>query len=103
MTLLITFIAAIIVTVIWYLSANARELNVGLLCYMYWGASLMWLVDAVFEYSEMGAEFFAPSGADMLNDTYLGISVTVLGLIVWTAALLIKDPKGTVKNVLSKK
>lgn len=103
MTLLITFIAAIIVTVIWYLSANARELNVGLLCYMYWGASLMWLVDAIFEYSEMGAEFFAPSGADMLNDTYLGISVTVLGLIVWTAVLLIKDPKGTVKNVLSKK
>ncbi|MDO4944321.1 MAG: hypothetical protein Q4E74_03860 [Ruminococcus sp.] len=103
MTLLITFIAAIIVTVIWYLSANARELNVGLLCYMYWGASLMWLVDAIFEYSEMGAEFFAPSGADMINDTYLGISVTVLGLIVWTAVLLIKDPKGTVKNVLSKK
>lgn len=103
MTLLITFIAAIIVTVIWYLSANARELNVGLLCYMYWGASLMWLVDAIFEYSEMGAEFFAPSGADMLNDTYLGISVTILGLIVWTAVLLIKDPKGTVKNVLSKK
>lgn len=103
MTLLITFIAAIIVTVIWYLSANARELNIGLLCYMYWGASLMWLVDAIFEYSEMGAEFFAPSGVDMLNDTYLGISVTVLGLIVWTAVLLIKDPKGTVKNVLSKK
>ena len=103
MTLLITFTAAVIVTVVWYSSALARELKVGLLCYMYWGASLMWLVDAAFEYSEMGAEIFTPAAADMLNGAFLGVCVTVLGLIVWTAVLLIKDPKGTIRTVLSKK
>ncbi|MBO5449585.1 MAG: hypothetical protein J5994_09680 [Ruminococcus sp.] len=103
MTLLITFIAAISATVIWYFSSEARELDIGILCYMYWGASLMWLVDAAFEYSEKGAEFFAPSASQMINDTYLGLCVTVLGLIIWTAVLLIKDPKGTVRNALSRK
>lgn len=103
MTLLITLIAAILVTVIWYSSSDARELNIGILCYMYWGASLMWLVDAAFKYLELGKEFFMPSASQMLNDTYLGLCVTVLGLIIWIAVLLIKDPKGTVRNVLSRK
>lgn len=50
MTLLITLIAAVIVTIVWYTSPKARKLKVGLMCYMYWGASIMWLVDALFEY-----------------------------------------------------
>lgn len=103
MTLLITFIAAAISTVIWYTSEKARRLKVGMLCYMYWGASLMWLVDAVFEYAEMGAEYFAPAAQDMLNDTFLGLSAAVLGLIIWTAVILIKDPCGTVRRIRSGK
>jgi hypothetical protein len=103
MTLLITFIAAIIVTVIWYTNSGARELGVGLMCYMYWGASLMWFVDAIFEYAEMGAEYFTPAAADMLNDAYLGLCVAVLGLIIWLVTVLIKDPKGILKAVLTKK
>ena len=100
MTLLITFIAAIIVTVIWYSSENSRKMKVGLMCYMYWGASLMWLVDAVSEYIELGADFFSPALSDMLNDTYLGLSVVALGLIVWLAVVLLKDPNGVVKAAL---
>ena len=38
--------------------------------------------------------------ADMLNDAYLGLSVVALGLILWLAILLIKDPKGVVKASL---
>lgn len=98
MTLLITFIAAVVSAVIWYTSENARMMKVGLLCYMYWGASLMWLVDAVFEYAEMGAEFFLPAAADMLNDAFLGVCAVVLGLIVWTAVLMIKDPCNIVRG-----
>ena len=60
----------------------------------------MWFVDAVVGYMESGAEFFAPSGAEMLNDMYLGLSVVALGLIIWLAILLIKDPRGIVKSVL---
>ena len=93
MTLLITLIAAITVTLIWYTNEKARKLNTGILCYMFWGASLMWLVDAAVEYIEDGADYFLPSSGDMLNDTFLGLSVVVLALVVWVVYLLIKDPQ----------
>lgn len=70
MTLLITLIAAVIVTIVWYTSPKARKLKVGLMCYMYWGASIMWLVDALFEYKEQGAGYFTPATADMINDSF---------------------------------
>lgn len=98
MTLLITFIAAVVSAVIWYTSENARKMKVGLLCYMYWGAALMWLADAVFEYAEQGADYFVPAAADMLNDAFLGVCAVVLGLIVWTAVLLIKDPCNIIRK-----
>lgn len=103
MTLLTTVFAAIICTIIWYKGTPKSEMKVGALCWMYWGASLMWLIDAVFEYAELGAEFFAPAPIDMLNDFYLGLSVVALGLIIWLVILLVKDPKGVVKAVLFKK
>lgn len=103
MTLLITIIAAVISTTVWYTSEKARKHNVSLLCFMYWGASLMWLVDAVVEYMEAGAEYFLPAGADMINDGFLGLSVTVFGMIIWVVSLLIKDPDGVVKAILTKK
>ena len=103
MTLLITVIAAVVSTVVWYSSAKARELKIGVLLYMFWGASLMWLVDAVAEYLEVGAEFFTPAAGDMLNDAFLGISVVALALVVWVVYILIKDPKNTVKNILAEK
>ncbi|MBR0444063.1 MAG: hypothetical protein IJK14_01620 [Clostridia bacterium] len=102
MTLLSTVFAAIICTVIWYRNAPKDDMKVGILCWLYWGASLMWLVDAIFEYAEVRAEYFTPAPADMLNDLFLGLSVIALGLIIWLVILLIKDPKGVVKNALSR-
>ena len=102
MTLLTTVFAAIICTVIWYKNENARALKVGTLVLMYWGASLMWLIDAIFAYAEEGAESFAPAPLDMLNDLYLGLSVAALGLIIWLVIVLIKDPNGVVKSILKK-
>ena len=99
MTLLITFFAAIITTVIWYNSKVDRKL--GSLVLMYWGASLMWLVDAVVEYIEVGAEFFAPAAEDMINDAFLGVSVVALGMFIWLVILLVKDPSGKVKTILA--
>ncbi len=103
MTLLTTVFAAIICTAIWYKKEEVRALKVGTLSLMYWGASLMWLIDAIFEYAELGAESFVPAPLDMLNDSYLGFSVVALGLVIWLVILLIKDPKGIVKSALSKK
>ncbi|MCR5072600.1 MAG: hypothetical protein K6A39_02060 [Clostridiales bacterium] len=102
MTLLTSVFAAIICTVIWYKNAPKDDMKVGILCWLYWGASLMWLVDAIFEYAELRAEYFTPAPADMLNDFYLGLSVVALGLIIWLVILLIKDPKGVVKSALAR-
>ena len=100
MTLLTAVFAAVICTAIWYRSAPKSEMKVGLLCWMYWGASLMWLVDAILEYAELHAEYFTPALADMLNDLYLGLSVVALGLVIWLIVLLVTDPKGVVKAAL---
>lgn len=103
MTLLTTVFAAMICTVIWYKGYPKNEMKVGTLCWMYWGASLMWLVDAIFEYAELGADYFTPAPLDMLNDLYLGLSAVALGLMIWLVILLVKDPKGVVKAALLKK
>ena len=63
----------------------------------------MWLVDALTEYSELRAAYFTPEPADMLNDAFLGLSVVALGLIIWIAMLIVKDPKGVVRAALLKK
>ena len=101
MTLLITATAALVSTVVWYVRPKSK-MRLGMLCLMYWGASLMWLVDAVAEYIELGAEYFTPAASDMLNDSYLGFSVVVFGMLLWLAALLWKDPEGKVRAALKK-
>ncbi len=103
MTLLTAVTAAVICTIIWYRSEQRTEMKLGILCLMFWSASLMWLVDAFFEYAELGADYFAPAASDMLNDLYLGLSAVALGLIIWLIILLIKDPKGVVRAALFKK
>ena len=103
MTLLTSVFAAIICSILWYKNEEARKLKVGTLSLMYWGASLMWLIDAIFEYAELGADSFVPSPLDMLNDLYLGLSVVALGLIIWLVIVLVRDPKGVVKAALFKK
>ena len=73
---------------------------IGTLALMYWGASIMWFVDAIFEYAELQAEFFTPAAKDMLNDAFLGVSVVALGLIIWLIILIVKDPDGKLRKTL---
>ena len=103
MTLLVTVFAAVISTVIWYRGAPESEMRVGVLSLMYWGASLMWLIDAIVEYAQTGADYFLPAPTDMLNDLFLGLSAVALGLVIWLVILLIKDPKGVIRAYLFKK
>ena len=103
MTLLITIIAAIIATVIWYASDKRDSFKLGTLALIYWGASLMWFMDFVFEYTELKTEYFSQSFADILNDSLLGVTVVALGLVAWMIILLIKDPKGVFKAKFAKK
>lgn len=98
MTLLIACLSAICVTVIWYTSEKARAYEIGTLCYLYWGATIMWFVDAIYEYLELRAEYFAPAIEDMVNDAFLGVSVVAFGLVIWLIILLVKDPSGVVRS-----
>ena len=103
MTLLITLIAAVCATLIWYFNSNRDKYKLGTLSLMYWGAGIMWFVDFVFEYAELKADYFVQGFTDILNDTLLGITVVVLGLIIWVAILIIKDPNKVIENKLTKK
>ena len=102
MTLLLTVFAAIISTVLWY-TRKDDSMKLGMLCLMFWGASIMWLVDAIFEYAELKEAYFNPAPADMLNDAFLGLSVIALALVIWLVRLLIADPKGSVRAALSRR
>ena len=102
MTLLITVFAAVIATVKWY-TRKDDTMMLGILCFLYWGAALMWTVDALFEYAELQAEYFTPAIEDMINDSFLGLSVVALGLVIWLVRLLICDPRGVIRKVLTKK
>ena len=100
MTLLITVFAAVVATVKWY-NRKDDSMRLGTLLFMFWGASLMWLVDAIFEYVELGAEYFNQAPADMLNDAFLGLAVIALALVIWVVRLLIADPKGSVRAAIT--
>ena len=99
MTLLITIIAAAVATIVWYVNENRDAYKLGTLSFIYWGASLMWLMDFVAEYKELGADYFAWELADILNDSLLGVAVVALGLVAWIIVIL---AKGVIKNKLSK-
>ncbi|MEZ4357497.1 MAG: hypothetical protein R2876_02545 [Eubacteriales bacterium] len=88
MCLIITAFAAVITTIIWYFKAHDKELKLGVLSLMYWGASLMWLVDSIFCVIE-GEPFFDLS----VDDALLGVVIVLSGLIAWLLILLFNDPK----------
>ena len=103
MCLILTAIAAVVSTAVWYASQTMRDMKVSVLCWLFWGAAIRWLVDRVFEYAEEGAKVFEPAFADVLNDTLLGLAVITIALVIWSAVLLVCDPKGVVRSVLLKK
>lgn len=98
MWLLLTALAALIASALWYVSAPTDTYKLGFLSLIYWGATLMWLVDHVIAYAQEGGRFFE-MGA---GATGLGLSVLVLGLVVWLVRLLASDPKRVLRTILKK-
>ena len=103
MTLLITLVCAIVSTIVWYFNDNRRKLKLSVLCFEFWGASLMWLVDSIFEFVELKAEYFNQPVEAVASDTLLGLAVAVLGLLVWVITLIVSDPNGVIKKIFNKK
>lgn len=96
MWLIMTALAAVIVTAIWYVKAPEDKYKLGLLSLFFWGATLMWLVDHVIAYITEGGEFFEIN----LDATLLGVAVIVFALFVWEIVLVVSDPKGVLKKAL---
>ena len=99
MYLIITATAAIITTIIWYTKSPENKYNLGTLCLIFWGATLMWLVDHIIAFLTEGGEFFEIT----LDATLLGITVTLFGLLIWLITLLINDPKKVFNSTLQLK
>lgn len=97
MCLIMTTFAAVVTTLVWYFKANQKELKLGMLALMYWGAAIMWLVDAFYGVAE-GEPFFDLSADDAL----LGLVIVLCGLVAWVVSLLISDPKKVFKSFLLK-
>lgn len=98
MWLIMTALAAVITTAIWYIRTPGDKYKLGLLSLIFWGATLMWLVDHVMAYLTEGGKFFEIS----LDATMLGLSVIILALLVWLVVLLVSDPKGVLRRALKR-
>ena len=48
MHLIITLLCAVFSTFLWYKNLPNDKYKISTLCWLFWGASLMWGVDAVF-------------------------------------------------------
>lgn len=95
MWLIVTSLAAVITTAIWYIKAPEDKYKLGFLSLIFWGATLMWFVDHLMGYLMEGGEFLEIN----LGATILGLVVIIVALIIWEIALLRDDPKGVLKRI----
>ena len=100
MTLVITFLAASIVTALWYAKAPNNDMRIGTLALMYWGATLMWCVDGLACLAEGEGFIEIVDTAAMLDDAVLGLLVVAAGLAAWAIYLVVKDPKKVLRKSL---
>ena len=98
MFLILTALAAVVATVVWYVKQPDDKYKLGVLSLIFWGATVMWLVDHIMAFASEGGEFFEIS----TDATMLGVAVIVLGLMAWAITLVISDPRGVLKKVLKK-
>jgi len=98
MYFIMTLLAAVISTIVWYIKSPDDKYKLGILSLIYWGATLMWFVDHVMAYLMEEGEFLEIN----LDATLLGLTVVIFGLLVWVIVLLVSDPKGVLKLALKK-
>lgn len=93
MWLIILAFAASIATAIWYTQAENDKYLLKFLSLIFWGTTIMVLVDHVVPFiMEGGGEFFEVSTEAMV----LSGVMLIVGFAVWEGALLLKDPKGVI-------
>ena len=93
MCLIITLVAALVTTLIWYKRKNTSTYKMSILALMYWGASIMWTVDGIFRVAEKEAFLDLT-----LDDALLGVLVVFCGLVLWGLLSLLKRPSHAVST-----
>lgn len=96
MYFIITALAAIVTTILWY-KMPQNKYRLSTLCLIYWGATFMWFVDHIMAFFIEGGEFFEIT----MDATLLGITVVLCGLVAWGIFLFIKGKVGGFKNITS--
>ncbi len=86
MWLITTFIAALVMTLLWFLLKKKYKL--GFLSLMLWGATIMILVDHILGY-EGGKFLEAQTDGIINNGVLLGIAMLIPAFLIWLIAILI--------------
>lgn len=94
MWLVVTTLAAAIVTAIWY-AKDSGEYKLGFLSLMLWGTAIMVFVDHVMGYLAEGGEFIEMS----LDAFVLSIAMVIVAVVAWEVVLLVTDPKGKLRKL----
>ncbi|MFH1172174.1 MAG: hypothetical protein V1693_01150 [Nanoarchaeota archaeon] len=91
MWLITTLVAAIGATAIWFVAPKKYKL--GFLSMMFWGASIMILIDHILGYE--GGEFIEMVTEGMItNGTVLGVAMLIPILMIWEIYTIISLKKG---------
>ena len=89
-------LAAVMVTLVWYASDEARKTyRIGILNLIRWGTTILVFVDHIIGYLAEGGEFFEVS----IDAFLLSVVPLITAVLVWEAVLLVKDPKGLLKGL----
>ncbi|MDO4259110.1 MAG: hypothetical protein Q4C87_06255 [Actinomycetaceae bacterium] len=83
MTLLMTVIAAMIVTALWHRGGAGDPHCLRPLLAALWGASLMWSVDLVVGLSEEGLAAILLPAPELASEALLGLVVLAAAGLVW--------------------
>lgn len=95
MWLITTIIAAIGVTILWYVEPKIYKLD--LLSLMLWGASCMILVDHILGYA--GGSFVEMETDGLINNSILlGIVMLIPVFIIWLTILIIQKPQQNIER-----
>ncbi|MHA1409139.1 MAG: hypothetical protein ACTSQY_02250 [Candidatus Odinarchaeia archaeon] len=90
MWLIIVALAAAVSTAIWYTQAGNDKYMLNILSLIFWGTTIMVLVDHVLGFLMEGGEFIEMTAEAGM----LGAVLVVVALVVWELILMLKDPKG---------
>ena len=94
MFFIITAIAAIASTIVWYVKDVGGKYKLGLLSLMLWGATAMMFIDHLIGYIVERGELLEAN----LDSAILGLALIVIALTVWEVVLLLTDPAGRLRR-----